>query len=83
MKDIFNSHHGYLPALVQPCADSLSTHMYLLLQIDMAFYLQSAFKEFSYSTFRYAPSTNSVLIKYKLVDGGLNLPIQIKCTESL
>lgn len=50
---------------------------------DIAFNLQFAFKRFSYSAFRYAPSTESVLIKHELVDGGLNLPIQIKRTGSL
>jgi hypothetical protein len=43
--------------------------------------LQFAFKEFSCSPFRYGASTESVLIKHKLVDGSLNLPIQIKCTD--
>lgn len=46
----------------------LSTHTHQM-GFDVAFNLQFAFKEFSYSTFRYAPSIESILIKHKLVDG--------------
>lgn len=39
------------------------------LDLQFAFNLQFAFKQFYCSAFRYAPSTESVLIKHKLVDG--------------
>lgn len=73
-------YHSDLPINVHTCMSGC-THACMLTFI--VFYLHFVFNEFNCGPLGMLCQLSRFLVKHKLLDGGLNLPIQIKHTESL